>query len=267
MPKFTAEDLRHPRESQILNIRLEFAADCDGLVCSQYHEHGNGEPVPPPPHCHLVIQGEDPSTAPRVYAIPMGRHIDRPVPDGFSIDHDPVSGNVLFETRNPDLVMHWDPDFARQVALGIVEEAEKAADAQDEEEEEDSHFTPEEREALALRHCAEWRGQPDAALLTETLVRDFTPEQCEAAAMDRYEEWRRTQTPLDPQSVARSLAVMDTQAERTEHLVGVLRNAWLRGRPDFHAIAEPVTSSFTTEATMAERIERAFRSVWPKTRL
>jgi hypothetical protein len=46
--------------------------------------------------------------------------------------------------------------------------------------------TGEEREALAHQHYAEWRGQPDAAVLTENLVRDFVPEQGEAAAIERY---------------------------------------------------------------------------------
>jgi hypothetical protein len=55
---------------------------------------------------------------------------------------------------------------------------------------------------------------------------------------------------------------MDTLAERAEHLEGVLRDVWFRGRPDVHAIAGPVTSSLTTEATMAERIEQALRKVW-----
>ena len=256
--QFSEADLRHPAHSLTVNVRIEFPQDCDGLVCGLYREDENGQPIQPRPHLHLIIQGEDPTTSPRVFAVP----IRRSVIDDFSIEHDPISGKVVFEIRNPDLAMYWSPDFAQQVALELVEEAERAADAQDDEEEEESDFTPNEREALALRHYAEWRGQPKAALM-ETLVRDFTPEQCEAAAFERYEEWRRTQRPLYSlaQSVARRLAVMDAKAERTEHVERVLRDAWLRGRPDFHAIAESVTSSLTTEATMAERIEQALQKI------
>ena len=63
---FTAEQLRNPSKSRILNCRIEPALDCDGLMCGIWNcTVGDEQPPEIEPHFHLVVSGEEPKTSPR----------------------------------------------------------------------------------------------------------------------------------------------------------------------------------------------------------
>ena len=64
--RISAEDLRDPFKSRVLNCRIEQAIECDGLVCGIWNST-IGDEAPPEidPHFHLVVWGEDPQTSAR----------------------------------------------------------------------------------------------------------------------------------------------------------------------------------------------------------
>jgi len=67
--RITAEQLRNPFESTRTLIREEDAAHCDGSVCGQVFSDEDGDAVLPGPHHHVVVTGEEPSAAPRYFAV------------------------------------------------------------------------------------------------------------------------------------------------------------------------------------------------------
>lgn len=65
--------LRRPENSAETVIGEESAAHCDGLICGQYCEDEDGEPILPGPHHHLTVQGHNPETRVARYPI-FGRY-------------------------------------------------------------------------------------------------------------------------------------------------------------------------------------------------
>ncbi len=67
--RISAEDIRDPMDSQTVNLRLEDAADCDGLVCGTLLHDADGQPCYPPRHSHLMVSGEQPRASARACAV------------------------------------------------------------------------------------------------------------------------------------------------------------------------------------------------------
>ena len=67
--KFSAEELRHPFDSEKILVREECAADCEGEICGTAYWEDGEIIAGPGPHHHLVISGENPKAAERYYAV------------------------------------------------------------------------------------------------------------------------------------------------------------------------------------------------------
>lgn len=67
--RFPASTLRDPGDSEIMNVRIEDAVECDGSACGELSLDECGEEQNPGPHRHLVESGMAPEAGPRFYLI------------------------------------------------------------------------------------------------------------------------------------------------------------------------------------------------------
>jgi hypothetical protein len=241
--QFSKADLRNPFESLSLEIRCAHDPDCDGLICNRYHEVENGQPIPPRPHLHLIVQGQNPTTEPRYYAVDLPRL----QPNNFEVTHDEDARSVQFKFTGPvEFQMSFRPMIARMIAQSTLDSADRS---------EGKETAAETREILE-REAQE----------SDELAR----REAEEAEIRYYEEWQARQASeanapdfhAVAESIASTLKEEATMSERAEHIERAMREVWLQSQPDFHAIARSTTSSLTTPATMAERIENALRNAW-----
>ena len=65
-----AEDLRNPRNSEVIMLREEHAIGCEGNECGTSVAGEDGTPMSHTPHDrHIVVSGDNPPASPRYFAI------------------------------------------------------------------------------------------------------------------------------------------------------------------------------------------------------